>query len=443
MEFSDLFESLSPAARARKLIMSQIDMLRGQQEPQQPPQPNLSAGNDFGMGTSPAMPPPEMQAPAQAPARAQALPQAMGRVRTAPQPQSVPSGPPAALAGQPAADPYGIDKLEAERKAAFDAQDKLMQPPDRTAAEEAYRKRAASSGKYMALALLANEAKLEPFSAQHLKQAAEARAPMKMAGGTMTDEGFIEDPAYQQELQLRRADGRLKQVEQALQGALSRQERARLEKEQQAAQAALQQERLAAQSFIANQAHLDRMAALSAKGTGGGQGKILPVKTVSDLTEGQNKLTSMTRLHQEFDPSYAGPGGAVSRAAGQYIPGLDTKSAEWWRNYAKEASLVERHGLFGASLTPGEAASWKAADINPSMSPEAIQRNLARRQEILQQKYEREVGNLGGSGYNTEAFQQRVNAPPAAPPGGGGGRVIVNPQTGQRLREVNGQWVPA
>lgn len=442
MEFTDLLERLSPAARARRLIMSQIDMLRGQEEPQPPPRPNLSAGNDFGMGTGPAMPPPEMQAPtqppAQAPARAQALPQALGGGRTAPPPQIAPSAPPGASAGQPAADPYGIDKLEAERKAAMDAQDKLLQPPDRTAAEEAYRKRAASGGKHMALALLANEAKLEPFSAHHLKQAAEARAPMKVAGGTMTDEGFIEDPAYQQELALRRADGRLKNIEQALQGALTRQERARLEKEQQAAQAGLQRERLAAQAFIANQAHLDRVAALGAKG--GGSGKILPVKTVSDLTEGQNKLTGMTRLGQEFDPSFSGLGGMASNALGQ-VPGVDTKAAEWWRNYMKEASLIERHGLFGASLTPGEAASWKQADIRPGMSSEAIQRNLARRQQILQEKYEREVGNLGGSGYNTEAFQQRVTTPPAGD--GGGGRVIVNPTTGQRLREVNGQWVPA
>lgn len=445
MGFMDLIEGLSPAARARRLIMSQIDLLRGQQgEPE--PTPNVSAGNDFGLGAGPSMPPPEMAA--QAPARPQALPQAMGRTQAPPGGQNAPvgpSGPPGGAAvGQPApatVDPQqaAIDKLEKDRQAAMEAQDKLLTPPDRTAAEEAYKTRAGTAGGHLALAVLAKEAGLGEFTAQHLKQAAEARAPMKMAGGTMTDTGFIEDPAYQQEVQLRRADGRLKQIETALQGALTRQERARLEKEQAAAQAALQKERLASQQFIANQAHLDRVAALSAKGAGGGAGKILPVKTVSDLTEGQNKLTAMTRLGQEFDPSFSGLGGMASTAAGQYIPGVDTKAAEWWRNYQKDAALIERHGLFGASLTTGESAAWRAADIRPGMAPEAIQRNLARRQQILQEKYEREVGNLGGSGYNTEAFQQRVNAPPA---GGGGGRIIVNPQTGQRLQEVNGQWVP-
>ena len=69
---------------------------------------------------------------------------------------------------------------------------------DRAPIEQAYQTRARGGGDKTILALAAGEAgrEMQPFQAQFLKQAAEARSPMKMAGGTMTETGFIEDPTY-------------------------------------------------------------------------------------------------------------------------------------------------------------------------------------------------------------------------------------------------------
>jgi len=128
------------------------------------------------------------------------------------------------------------DELYARHKAALQEQSDAYKPPDRKGMEEMYQKHAASGDDQMLLAMAAQQAGegFKPMQAQFLKQAAAAREPMKMAGGTMTPQGFIEDPGYQTELAARRSDAKVKSIEAALQQNLTAQERRRLEIAQQA-----------------------------------------------------------------------------------------------------------------------------------------------------------------------------------------------------------------
>jgi hypothetical protein len=123
------------------------------------------------------------------------------------------------------------DDLYARHKAALQEQSDAYKQPDRKAMTEAYGKRAAAGDDQMLLAMAAQQAgpSFAPMQAHFLKQSAAAQEPMKMAGGTMTPQGFVEDPGYQTELAAKRSDAKVKAIESALQQNLTAQERRRLE----------------------------------------------------------------------------------------------------------------------------------------------------------------------------------------------------------------------
>jgi hypothetical protein len=126
--------------------------------------------------------------------------------------------------------------------------------------DEAFKQRSAGGNQQLMLALAAQQAGegFAPMQAHFLKQSAAARAPMKMRGGTLTGEGFIEDPDYQTEINIRRADAQIKAIDQALAANLSAQERRRLEKEKQEWQGSLQRSQQAFLQAQAAQASADR-----------------------------------------------------------------------------------------------------------------------------------------------------------------------------------------
>lgn len=68
-------------------------------------------------------------------------------------------------------------------------------------------------------------------------------------------------------------------------------------------------------------------------------------------------------------------------------------------------SNIERNKLFGASLTAGESAAWKAATITPGMKPDQIETNLRRQSEIAMKAMSRLVNGMVKSGYNQEAIE--------------------------------------
>jgi hypothetical protein len=243
------------------------------------------------------IPAPAAAAPTAAPGRGKALPRATGAGGGAGGGAAAAGGAATAAGG---AAPAGaaaapVDDLEAQHKAALAAQEALLTPPDRAAAEEGYKKQALGGQRQLALALMAGEAGLQPFQAQHLKQAAAARDPLKMAGGTMTETGFIEDPAYQQELKLKRADMRVKSIERAQELAASAAERARLAKEKIAADRELKQMVIDSNKFIAGMMEAGRAERAGAGGKGkGGISEASPQDMLNVIGEARLHLGKAT-----------------------------------------------------------------------------------------------------------------------------------------------------
>jgi len=241
--------NITPAEKARKqqaLAMSQA--LRAEQSGQPQPPPPMPQPTP---PQAPPQPPPQPvppQVPVQAPARPQGPPQppggqggGLGLSGSFGGPPGGPpvTPPPQAGAQAPQVGPDGRPTLGG----LYGQLQEAMGAPDRGAMEEAYQKQAARAPQHLALALAAKEAgeDFAPFAAQHLKQSAEARAPMKMGGGTMTETGFIEDPDHAREFKIKQIDAQIKQLETVAENAakaedrdLARQQQAELARERNA-----------------------------------------------------------------------------------------------------------------------------------------------------------------------------------------------------------------
>lgn len=213
--------------------------------------------------------------------------------------------------------------------------------------------------------------------------------------------------AQEANLQLRR-----EQLAQAAAAARQRSEDTR---------ASIEQRREAAQMHAGLMRELAQMR-IDAKGAATAAGKTLPQSALKDIGALEETAGRIGRLQSEFDPRFAGLKGAAATIAGNNIPGVTTDASEWWKNYRKEAELVERHAMFGASLTEGEKKAWRDADIAPKMAPDAIQRNLARRKELADKVFGNAVERQQRAGYNArDVFGAQAPQPQRQGAGGGGG----------------------
>ena len=129
------------------------------------------------------------------------------------------------------------------------------------------------------------------------------------------------------------------------------------------------------------------------------------------LTELSDRAEGVEAMKDSFKPEFAGPGGALKKAVGAWVPGVDTNSANWWKDYQQRAALVERHQLFGTALSAGEQKAWADATISPGMTADTIQHNLEKRSEIANKLYnkqlERQHNGSAGVYDVTQAFQPR------------------------------------
>lgn len=138
----------------------------------------------------------------------------------------------------------------------------------------------------------------------------------------------------------------------------------------------------------------------------------LPEKVKQTAREAKDLTTSLGQLSDSFKESYGGKGiygigaEASMEAASRGVPFTDKSAAEWWRNYRKQNELIERHEMFGASLTGGEKQAWQQATIHPGMEPAQIKRNLATRKRLAEVMLERRKQEEVASGLDPE----RVNA---------------------------------
>ena len=191
----------------------------------------------------PQIPPP--QTPVAGPGRPQALPQAVGARAAGFAPGSPAAAAPAGVAGPaPGSTAAKIAELERQR-------DEAMLPPDMKSMEEAYGKRAGAGRNELILSMLAQEARQEPAAAHHLKQAAAAKEPMKMVGGTMTETGFIEDPGFKQEQKVKRIEAQIIQQQRIQQSDADRASKEEAAAKERTLKQELQTERLGVQQQIA------------------------------------------------------------------------------------------------------------------------------------------------------------------------------------------------
>lgn len=120
--------------------------------------------------------------------------------------------------------------------------------------------------------------------------------------------------------------------------------------------------------------------------------KPLPPGVVKSITEARDNAVTINGLNQSFKPDFAGKGvlgfGADLQMGTSGNLGVDKDAVEWWKNYRKQAELVERHALFGAALTPTEQASWRSADIGPGMNADVVKRNLKTRSDLSRKIFE-------------------------------------------------------
>jgi hypothetical protein len=97
-----------------------------------------------------------------------------------------------------------------------------------------------------------------------------------------------------------------------------------------------------------------------------------------------------------------------------------------------------RHGIFGASLTPGEKSEFERTVITPRMSPELAQRNLQRQYELARKSAEKMVSAYEAGGYNRQQITAAIGgsqgasgapaAPGALPAAGGSAGAPAAPQ---------------
>ena len=85
--------------------------------------------------------------------------------------------------------------------------------------------------------------------------------------------------------------------------------------------------------------------------------------------------------------------------ASQYVPGVSSDRANWWREYQRLSKIPERHGVAGSALTPREIAAFEQGDINPGMKPDDIITSLNRRLAL----------QYRGAGRAMTSAQQRYN----------------------------------
>lgn len=139
------------------------------------------------------------------------------------------------------------------------------------------------------------------------------------------------------------------------------------------------------------------------------QTKPLPSKVVTELKDARENAAAMDALASSFKPSFAGKGvlglGADAQLGASANLGVDKDTVDWWKNYRKQAELVERHAMFGASLTQGEQGAWRSADISPGMAPDVVKRNLQTRQRLAKKVLESTVADMTDAGYDPQKVQ--------------------------------------
>lgn len=146
--------------------------------------------------------------------------------------------------------------------------------------------------------------------------------------------------------------------------------------------------------------------------------RTLPQTTVTALGEAGSSVADVGRVNSEFKPEFAGYynqtiGDAANYAArtgiGMGLVGNE-EAAKWWQDYQTQKN-VRRHALFGSALTKSELPQFEAADINPGMTPKAIQDNLARQDMIAKRAAKKLALFYIKAGYPPDQIEAAIGVP--------------------------------
>jgi hypothetical protein len=120
----------------------------------------------------------------------------------------------------------------------------------------------------------------------------------------------------------------------------------------------------------------------------------IPVGRLKELEFNASQLRNLRTMHKTLDPEYAQAAGQALNAAGYSGPieGIGTwmtrnvdklttqemkNAAQWWADLEANIIAPWRHGLFGATLTPGEKEAFAAlANMTPGMPSSEIRKRI-------------------------------------------------------------------
>jgi len=254
----------------------QAALLRGQQSPSfslmsggQEPPPMQPMAPQQQMPPQPQQPPYDPQRPLRR-AVAQAQQQRPPMLQQQPQamPQQQPPQPQQSETDAILMQDY--QRLMSERQRAAEQEQQALRPVDPARMQEMVQQRQQAAQQQTMMALAAQQAGegFDAFQRHALGQAAQARAPLRMTGGTLTSEGWVADEYAAHELAIKRADAKVRSIDMALERNVTAQQRAELQRERTQAQKDAQHERTEGQKFIAALVHGGGAGGVNAAGGG-------------------------------------------------------------------------------------------------------------------------------------------------------------------------------
>jgi hypothetical protein len=126
-----------------------------------------------------------------------------------------------------------------------------------------------------------------------------------------------------------------------------------------------------------------------------------------DKTKFETDIDAYGRLDRAikaYNPDFSGtvfdlPGEVENALQGRVSSAVGTPGqASFWQEMNLLDMLV-RNKYFGASLTPGEKASYASTTVAPGMQPDLTLENLKSRRDTLRRGIQRRVGSLNAGGY--------------------------------------------
>lgn len=156
--------------------------------------------------------------------------------------------------------------------------------------------------------------------------------------------------------------------------------------------------------------------------------KPMPGDAATKLEEQVTAYAGLDRAVSGFKDDFSGPGSGLENTAQGWLGTGTPGQRDWWADFRSSDNQV-RNALFGASLTPGEQASYAGTSITPNMTPQEIRANLSRRRDLAREVLGRRAAFARSKGYEPDAVSailgQYDPAKAAATPQGGGSNGVM------------------